>query len=264
MLKETKGVNKVKYIKSEVENNVITLTITRPEALNALNTEVLSELSTAIKEVGQHPDYRCLVIRGSGQQAFVAGADISEMVDYTPQQAFEFSMFGNRVFAQLEQLPIPTIAVVHGYALGGGMELAIACDLRIATPKARFALPETGLGIIPGFGGVFRLGRLIGEGRAKYMMYTGKMIDGREAHRIGLVELLAEPEELEEQLKDTLNRILNNSQAAIDKLTNIFAYAHADAAAADFLQEAEYFKACFAHPDQKERMQAFLNRQKSK
>lgn len=254
----------MKYIKTSVENNVITLTITRPQALNALNTEVLSELSTAIREAGEHPDYRCLVIRGSGNRAFVAGADISEMVDYTPEQAFDFSMFGNRVFAQLEQLPIPTIAVVHGYALGGGMELAIACDIRIATPNARFALPETGLGIIPGFGGVFRLGRLIGEGRAKYMMYTGKTVGGEEAYRIGLVELLAQPEELEEMLDDTLKRILNNSQVAIDKLTNIFAYAHADASAADFLQEAEHFKACFAHPDQKERMQSFLDKQNAK
>ena len=206
----------MKYIKTSVENNVITLTITRPQALNALNTDVLSELSTAIREVGEHPDYRCLVIRGSGNRAFVAGADISEMVDYTPEQAFDFSMFGNRVFAQLEQLPIPTIAVVHGYALGGGMELAIACDIRIATPNARFALPETGLGIIPGFGGVFRLGRLIGEGRAKYMMYTGKTVGGEEAYRIGLVELLAQPEELEEMFDDTLKRILNNSHVAID------------------------------------------------
>lgn len=252
----------MKNIQVQIVDQVVTLTINRPEALNALNTEMLTELSTALREVADHPEYRCLVLRGAGDKAFVAGADISEMLTFNQRQAFDFSLFGNRIFAQLEQLHIPTIAVVHGYALGGGMELAIACDFRIATPQAKFALPETGLGIIPGFGGTFRLARLIGEGHAKHLMYTGKTIDGQEAYRIGLVETLTTAEELETVLKEMIQKIRKNSPAALRQLSRLFAYAHLDVTAADFLQEAERFSACFSFPDQKERMQAFLNKQR--
>ncbi|MPM41313.1 Short-chain-enoyl-CoA hydratase [bioreactor metagenome] len=252
----------MKNIQVQIVDQVVTLTINRPEALNAMNTEMLTELSTALREVADHPEYRCLILRGAGDKAFVAGADISEMLTFNQRQAFDFSLFGNRIFAQLEQLHIPTIAVVHGYALGGGMELAIACDFRIATPQAKFALPETGLGIIPGFGGTFRLARLIGEGHAKHLMYTGKTIDGQEAYRIGLVETLATTEELETVLKEMIQRIRKNSPAALRQLSRLFAYAHLDVTAADFLQEAERFSACFSFPDQKERMQAFLDKQR--
>lgn len=209
----------MKNIQVQIVDQVVTLTINRPEALNAMNTEMLTELSTALREVADHPEYRCLILRGAGDKAFVAGADISEMLTFNQRQAFDFSLFGNRIFAQLEQLHIPTIAVVHGYALGGGMELAIACDFRIATPQAKFALPETGLGIIPGFGGTFRLARLIGEGHAKHLMYTGKTIDGQEAYRIGLVETLATTEELETVLKEMIQRIRKNSPAALRQLS---------------------------------------------
>lgn len=250
----------VKNIIVSIDKKVVTLTISRPEAMNALTSELLSELSTALREIADHPEYRCLIVKGAGDKAFVAGADISEMQNFNARQAFDFSLFGNRVFAQLEQLHIPTIAVVNGYALGGGMELAIACDIRIATSKAKFALPETGLGIIPGFGGTFRLARLIGEGQAKHLMYTGKAIDGEEAYRIGLVELLATAETLDEVLADTVANICKNSPAALRQLSRLFAFAHADATAADFLQEAERFGACFTLPDQKERMQAFTDR----
>lgn len=252
----------MKNIQVQIVDQVVTLTINRPEALNAMNTEMLTELSTALREVADHPEYRCLILRGAGDKAFVAGADISEMLTFNQRQAFDFSLFGNRIFAQLEQLHIPTIAVVHGYALGGGMELAIACDFRIATPQAKFALPETGLGIIPGFGGTFRLARLIGEGHAKHLMYTGKTIDGQEAYRIGLVETLATTEELETVLKEMIQRIRKNSPAALRQLSRLFAYAHLDVTAADFLQEAERFSACFSFPDQKDRMQAFLDKQR--
>jgi len=252
----------VKYIQVQIEKQVVTLTISRPEALNALNTELLTEFSTALREIADHPEYRCLIIKGSGDKAFVAGADIAEMQQFSTRQAFDFSLFGNRIFAQLEQLHLPTIAVVNGYALGGGMELAIACDIRIATPNAKFALPETGLGVIPGFGGTFRLARLIGEGHAKHMMYTGKMVNGEEAYRIGLVELLATTETIDEVLADTVSRICKNSPPALRQLSRLFAFAHADATAADFLQEAERFSACFSFPDQKERMQAFIDRQR--
>ena len=252
----------MKNIQVQIVDQVVTLTINRPEALNAMNTEMLTELSTALREVADHPEYRCLILRGAGDKAFVAGADISEMLTFNQRQAFDFSLFGNRIFAQLEQLHIPTIAVVHGYALGGGMELAIACDFRIATPQAKFALPETGLGIIPGFGGTFRLARLIGEGHAKHLMYTGKTIDGQEAYRIGLVETLATTEELETVLKEMIQRIRKNSPAALRQLSRLFAYAHLDVTAADFLQEAERFSACFSFPDQKERMQSFLDKQR--
>lgn len=251
----------MKFLEAKIEKQVVTLTISRPQAMNALNTELLQELSTALREIGDHPEYRCLIIKGAGDKAFVAGADIAEMQQFNSRQAFDFSLFGNRIFAQLEQLHIPTIAVVQGYALGGGMELAIACDIRIATPHAKFSLPETSLGIIPGFGGTFRLARLIGEGRAKYLMYTGKMVDGEEAYRMGLVELLATTETLDEVLSDTVARICKNSAPALRQLSRLFAFSHVEATAADFLQEAERFSACFAFPDQKERMQAFLERQ---
>lgn len=248
----------------DIKGSVATLTVNRPEALNALNTAVLKELSERLNEVAADRSLRCLVLRGAQERAFVAGADISEMKDLTAEQAYAFSQSGNHVFAQLEQLNIPSIAVVQGYALGGGMELAMACDLRIVSTRAVFGQPETGLGITPAFGGSFRLIRLVGLGQAKRLLFSGETIKGDEAYRIGLAEYLAEPEELEALLDRTVNRIIQCSAAAVTQLKQLFAATQAGSLATDCQREAAAFQRCFETPDQKERMTAFLERGKSK
>jgi len=162
------------FVKLELDDGIATITISRPKALNALNSAVLDELDSAITQVGENRAARALIITGEGNKAFVAGADIGEMVNLTPDEAVAFSRRGQAVFSAIERLPIPTIAAVNGYALGGGCELALGCDIRIASENARFGQPEVGLGIIPGFGGTVRLPLAIGRSRApkKHMQWA--------------------------------------------------------------------------------------------
>ncbi|MCE5195774.1 MAG: enoyl-CoA hydratase/isomerase family protein [Negativicutes bacterium] len=252
------------YVFMESRENIATLTIRRPQALNALNSEVLQELSEAFAALAADQSLSCLVLRGAEGKAFVAGADISEMQDFTPEQAYAFSQNGNRVFAQLEQLSIPSIALVQGYALGGGMELAMACDLRVASTRAVFGQPETGLGITPAFGGSFRLARLVGLGQAKRLLFSGETIQGEEAYRIGLVEYLAEPAELEALLERTLQRIGQCSRSAVREAKQLLMAQQTASLAADCQREAGAFQRCFATEDRQERMAAFLQRGRSR
>ena len=174
------------YIQVSSENHVAVLTIDRPKALNALNSEVLGELEAAIDALDLS-DVRALIITGSGEKSFVAGADIGEMSTLTKAEGEAFGKKGNDVFRKIETLPIPVIAAVNGFALGGGNELAMSCDIRICSDNAVFGQPETGLGITPGFGGTQRLARLVSPGMAKQILYTAKNIKADEALRIGLV-----------------------------------------------------------------------------
>lgn len=171
----------------EARGAIAIVTINRPKALNALNSTTLAELGEALTTLAGSSQVRVIVLTGSGEKAFVAGADVTDMQAMSPVEARAFAHRGATVFSQLENLPQPVIAAVNGFALGGGCELAMACDIRIAAETAKFAQPETGLGITPGFGGTQRLPRLVGQGRAMELLFTGDTIDATEALRIGLV-----------------------------------------------------------------------------
>jgi len=237
---------------------VVFLTISSPATLNALNSTILNELGDFVAKLD--PDKtRVLVITGEGK-AFVAGADISEMAHLSEEEGLAFGRRGAAVFKKIEDLPFPVIAAVNGFALGGGCELAMACDIRIASKKARFGQPEVGLGIIPGFSGTYRLPKLVGQGVAKELIYTGKMIDADEALRIGLVNSVVAPEELSGAVDAMVAAICKNAPIAV-------AYAKAcinenyDLDIDESLAlENQYFAKCFATADQKEGMDAFLHK----
>ena len=203
------------FVKLEKREGYAIATIDRPRQLNALNAEVLGDLNTVIDEVIADADIRALIITGSGEKAFVAGADIAQMKDMSSEEGREFCMLGSRVFRRLEQLDIPVIAAVNGFALGGGCELALACDFRFASENAVFAQPEVGLGIIPGFGGTQRLMRTIGIGLAREYIYTGNRIKADRAYQIGLVNRVLPIEELLPACEETASRIAKSSKHAI-------------------------------------------------
>ena len=189
-----------KTLKYEVNGHIAKITINRPEALNALNSEVLDELNLLLDEVRANKDLRVAILTGEGR-SFVAGADIKEMSTLTAIEGKEFGNKGLSVFRKLETLPIPVIAQINGFALGGGCEIAMSCDFRIASDKALFGQPEVGLGITPGFAGTQRLQRLVGQGYAKYLIYTANNIKADKAYEIGLVQEVVEADKLEETVQ---------------------------------------------------------------
>lgn len=242
------------------EGNVAVITINRPKALNALNTETLLELNNVLKAVESEDDVYAVILTGAGEKAFVAGADITEMKSMTVVEGRKFGKLGNEIFRRLENLEKPVIAALNGFTLGGGCELAMACDIRIASTKAKFGQPEVGLGITPGFGGTQRLARLVGMGMAKELIYTGKMIDANEALRIGLVNKVFEPEKLMEEATALANSIAGNAPIAVrlcKSAINRGIQCDIDTA---LMYEAEVFGECFATEDQKEGMSAFVER----
>lgn len=247
-------------IRYEFSDGVAVLTITREDALNALNAEVLGELSSALDQaVADHA--RCLVITGAGR-AFVAGADVAAMAPMSQAEAKAFSELGNGVFRKLETLPIPSIAAVNGFALGGGCELALACDLRLASEKAIFAQPEVGLGITAGFGGTQRLSRLVGPGLAKEMLYTAGRVDATRAVAIGLVNAVYAPEELIAAAMEMAATIARQAPIAVRATKQ----AIADGAAVDMdaaiAIEVAAFAGCFETADQREGMGAFVEKRR--
>lgn len=204
----------IKYVSFVKDNEFAVITMNRPEALNALNSKVLSDLQDALDKINDDPEIKSVIITGAGN-AFVAGADIKEMISKTPDEARVYTQFGHDVFNKIEQLPKPVIAAVNGYALGGGCELALACDLIIASKKARLGLPEVGLGIHPGFGGTQRLPRLVGKAKAKELIFTTDIITSEEAERIGLVNKVVAPEELMAEAKKVAGKIARQGPVAI-------------------------------------------------
>lgn len=204
------------FIQVDLSEPVATLTIDRPKKLNALNAAVLDELEVAVSEIADAAGVRAVVVRGAGDRAFVAGADIGELADLEPLAAVEASRRGQRVFLAIERSRKPFIAAIDGFALGGGCELALACHLRVASPRAKFGLPEVTLGIIPGYGGTARLPRLVGAGRALELILTGSMIDGTEAYRIGLVNrLVAEDGDVVAEARRLAETIIANAPLAV-------------------------------------------------
>lgn len=239
------------------------LTISRPEALNALNKKLLEELAETFAKIDAER-IRCLILTGEGKKVFAAGADIREMYELSQKEAEEFGKMGNLIFRKIETFPLPVIAAVNGYALGGGCELAMSCDIRICSEEAVFGQPEVGLGIIPGFGGTQRLPRLVGMSAAKELLYTGRSIDAREALRIGLVSQVYPAEELMEKAVRLAKQISGNAPIAVKNCKQaVFRGIEKQMVmAADI--EAGLFGACFASLDQKEGMRAFLEKRKNR
>jgi len=246
----------------EQNGNVAYVTINRPEALNALNGRVLKSLNSVLDLIKESDEISTVIIKGAGNKAFVAGADIKEMSDMSCMEARDFSKLGQEVFNKIENLPKAVIAAVNGFALGGGCELAMACDIRIATKKSKFALPELGLGVIPGFAGTQRLPRLVGKGIAKEMMFTSKQVTAEEAYRIGLVNEVVEEENLLNYCNEMAKTIGTKSKAAIGickSSVNEGMELDIDKA---MLHEADLFGLCFSTEDQREGMGAFIEKRK--
>ena len=253
----------MEFINYEAEGAVAVLTINRPKALNALNSAVLDEINEAIDAVDLNT-IRALIITGAGEKSFVAGADIGEMSTLTKEQGEAFGKKGNDVFRKIETLPIPVIAAVNGFALGGGCELSMACDIRICSENAVFGQPEVGLGITPGFGGTQRLARTVGVGMAKQLIYTARNIKSAEALRIGLVNAVYPLEELMPTAKKMAGIIASNAPIAVrncKKAINDGLQTDIDNA---LVIEEKLFGDCFETEDQKYGMAFFLDRNKEK
>jgi enoyl-CoA hydratase len=242
------------------EGPMSTITINRPSVLNALNAEVLVALKRAVDEVRARPEVRCLIVTGAGEKAFVAGADIAAMRAMDADEARQFARKGHAAFDAIAALPLPVIAAVNGFALGGGCELALACDFIYASERAKFGQPEVNLGILPGFGGTQRLARRVSVGIARELIYTGAIIDAQEALRIGLANKVVPAEQLLAEAKKTALAIAQKGPLAI---------AHAKRVIGEGLDnilhdgndlEIEAFAACFRSEDRKEGMSAFLEK----
>ena len=245
----------------ETKGAIAIITIDRPDALNALNLEVLAELEQAVGKAENDRDVCVLVITGAGR-AFVAGADIAQMKDLTADEGRAFGEFGNRVFLRIESLAKPVIAAVNGFALGGGCELCMACDIRIASDKAKFGQPETGLGITPGFGGTQRLPRIVGLSKAKELIFTAQNIDAQEALRIGLVSRVVPGEELMDTALDLADKIAKNAQVAVRQSKAAINKGMQCGVETGAAFESQAFGLCFSTEDQKDAMTAFLNKSK--
>ncbi|MEJ6467674.1 enoyl-CoA hydratase-related protein [Fusobacterium ulcerans] len=249
------------YITYEQEGFVGIITINRPKALNALNSEVLKELDACLDGVNLETT-RALILTGAGEKSFVAGADIGEMSILTKAEGEAFGKIGNDVFRKLETFPIPVIAAINGFALGGGCEISMSCDIRICSDNALFGQPEVGLGITPGFGGTQRLARIIGVGKAKEMIYAATNVKADEALRIGLVNAVYPLEELMPAAKKLAGKIARNAPIAVracKKAINEGLDVDMDKA---IVIEEKLFGSCFESEDQKEGMAAFLEKRK--
>lgn len=248
-------------IVTKTVNNKAHIKIDRPEQLNSLNKKTLLEIEEAVDIISNDENIRVLIITGKGDKAFVAGADISEMKDMNSSKAKEFAVLGQRVFKKIENCHIPVIAAVNGHAIGGGCELALACDIRIASKNAQFGQPEVGLGIIPGFGGTQRLSRIIGDGLAREYIYTGRYIKSKKAKEIGLINHLTELKKLDEKTDEIANEIINKSPVAVEKAKEAINFSLNSYQEEGLEFEAQSFGECFSTYDQKEGMKAFLNRE---
>jgi enoyl-CoA hydratase len=244
----------------EIAGGVAVVTMNRPQALNAFNSEQLDRLGAAVRTIGQDRTIRVVIVTGAGDRAFAAGADIKEMVELTAAEGMAFGRKGQALTNAVELLPQPVIAAVNGYAFGGGCELAIASDIRLASDNARFAQPEVGLGIPPGWGGTQRLARLVGPGIAAEMIYTGRQVDAQEALRIGLVNAVHPLDQLMPAARELAAQIAKNSPAAVRASKRLIAMAFSGEPGAGLAAEVASFGAAFATPDRREGMRAFVEK----
>ncbi len=246
----------------EVENEIATIFFNRPKALNALNAALFDELDTALDMVRDNTDIRVLIFTGSGDKAFVAGADIAELNTMTPLQAKHFSRKGQLVFSKVEALPIPVIAAVNGYALGGGSEAALSCDFIYASEKAVFGLPEINLGLIPGFGGTQRLCRLVGTNRAKEMVFTGQNITAEQAHEFGIVNKVCSADALMDEVKKTAALMAKKGKVALRSAKEVIHNGSGVDLETGCRMENDGFGLTFSSEDAKEGTSAFLEKRK--
>ena len=246
----------------ETENGIATISFNRPKALNALNVQLLQEFTGAINEIDQDESIRVLILTGSGDKSFVAGADITELATFDALQAKMFSQFGHAVIDHLQQLAIPVIAAVNGYALGGGTEIALACEFIYAAGNAMFGLPEITLGLIPGFGGTQRLSRLIGKNRAKEMIFTGSMISAAEALQIGLVNRVCPQETLMDEVLKTAGQIVSKGRVSLRAAKQVInSGTDADLTTGNKM-EIDAFALCMVSEDAREGTRAFLEKRR--
>ena len=250
------------HLRVEWDGDLAIVTIDRQEKLNALNAEVVAEIGEVFSSLRDDDAVRGVVLTGAGQKAFVAGADIGELAKMDSVGGVRVSRDGQDVFRQIERFPKPVLAAVGGYALGGGCELALACHMRIASSRARFGLPEVGLGIIPGYGGTIRLARLIGLGRAIELTLTGDMVEAERALSIGLVSAVVEPDDLLEEAKTLIRKVTKNGPVAV-RMALESIYRGLDTATAEALDfESSLFGLLASTEDMREGMEAFLEKRK--
>lgn len=250
-------------ILTDLKDGILTITINRPDQLNALNTETIAELNAALKEGDEDANVGVVILTGSGSKAFVAGADIKEFADFTIAEGGALAQNGqDLLFSYIENMSKPVIAAVNGFALGGGLELAMCSHIRVASSNARMGLPEVSLGVIPGYGGTQRLAHLVGRGKANEMVFTAGMINAEDGLKWGLVNYVVEPEELMEKCTEIATKILKNSGMAIASAMRSI-NANYNSGVNGYDVEIEEFGKCFGTEDFKTGTQAFLNKEKA-
>ena len=251
------------YILSDVDGGVLTLTINRPNQLNALNREVIASLSKHIEEAQTNDKVKVIIMTGSGEKAFVAGADIKEFADFSPQQGKDLAALGQAtLFDRVERSSKPVIAAVNGFALGGGLELAMAAHIRVASTNAKLGLPEAGLGVIPGYGGTQRLAQLVGKGKAMEMVLTAGMIGADEAATLGLVNYSVDQADLMETCQGIAKKMMRNAPTALSSAIKSVVAGYT-ASVDGYSVEIEEFGLCFGTEDFKEGTTAFLEKRKA-
>lgn len=248
----------------EIENQIAKVTIHRPQVLNALNEGVLTDLTKCFRDIRRHPDIRGVILTGTGEKAFVAGADIAAMQTMTALEARHFVELGHRCMRAVETCHVPVIAAVNGFALGGGLELALSADFIYAAKTAKLGLPEVNLGIFPGFGGTQRLARLIGRNRAKELIFTAKMLTAEEGLQMGIVNKVCEPAELMNEVKKTFQSILEKGPVAIGLAKRVIGEGADLPLASGLAFEETSFPVVFASEDKNEGVKAFLEKRKAK
>lgn len=245
---------------TDIEDGVATITINRPKALNALDAEVLEALEAAVTHLAGQA--RAIIVTGAGPKAFVAGADIAAMVGLGTDEARSFSRRGQIAFQALADFPGPVVAAINGFALGGGLELALACDILVASEKAKLGLPETTLGVVPGFGGTQRLPRRVGTGQAKRLAMSGQAVGADEALRIGLVDVVVDPDDVLAEARALVGAVLQNGPLAVAQVKRLIDEGSQTSLAEGIEMEADAFGTVFGTADQEEGMRAFLEKRK--
>lgn len=241
------------------ESGIHTVTINNPDNLNALNGKIIKTLKEVFAKIKDDDSVKVVILTGSGR-AFVAGADIAEMADMDPVQGMAFGEMGSKLFKEIEEFPVPVIAAINGFALGGGCELALACDIRVASDKAKFGQPEVSLGITPGFSGTVRLARIVGESVAKELIFTGKIIDSQEAERVGLVNHVYPHEIFMDKVKEIAAQIASKAPIAVRFSKQSINGMASLISESSIKYENTLFGLCFSTHDQKEGMRAFLEK----